>query len=134
MPNIYMTAQRILSCFKIVVGSISLLLLSPASVWAQEASVDPPEIKIQPIVGFSSINQAVGTIIGVVFFGAALLAFFYIVQGALKYVSAGDNAANTQAARQTIQNAVIGLFIIGVVYLIFKVTVSLIPGLGTFFK
>jgi hypothetical protein len=111
-------------------------LASPLSALAQTANTDigPGEITLKPVVGFKTINQATGTLVSLLFLGAALLAFFYIVRGALKYVSAGDNAANAQAARTTIQNAVIGLFIIASVYVIFRLVIGLIPGLGSLFS
>ncbi len=99
-----------------------------------EGDVSPPEIKIHPVIGFSSINQAVGTLIGFAFLGGAALAFYFIVMGAIKYISAGENPNNTTAARQTIQNAVVGLFILGCIYVIFLLAVNLIPGLGQFFS
>lgn len=114
---------------------VAVYLLLPASVFAADPGngIAPLSITLKPIIGFSSINQAANTLISIMFLGAALLAFFYIVRGALKYVSAGDNSANTQAARTTIQNAVIGLIIIASVYVIFRFVVSIIPGLGALF-
>lgn len=123
--------------------SFTLFIFSSSIAFADTPSSDPgspdyaatpPTIVLQPVIGFSSIGQATNTLISAAFLGGALLTFFYIIRGAFKYVTAGDNAANTQAARSTIQNAVIGLIILACVYVLFKIMVGIIPGLGQFFS
>lgn len=103
-------------------------LLSASTTYAQ-----PQEITIRPVAGFSSLGQAVSTIVSVVMFGGALLCFGYLMYGAIKYITAGDNAANASGARQTMLNAIIGLFLLGLVFVIFQILVNIIPGLGQFF-
>jgi hypothetical protein len=93
-----------------------------------------PELTFQPVIGFRSINQATSTVVALAFLGGAILAFYYLIKGAYRYVTAGDNAGNAQEARTTIQNAIIGLLILGTVYVIFRFAVNLIPGLSTFFS
>lgn len=107
------------------------LLAIPHRAMAQ-AEVPQP-ITIQPVIGFTSAQEALTTLMSVVGFVGALLCFFYIVWGAYKYLTAGDNAANTAAARQTILNAVIGLVLLGMVVVIFNFVASFIPGLKNAF-
>ena len=89
----------------------------------------PPPITIKPVIGFTSMQEAVATLMSVVGYVGALLCFFYLIWGAYKYLTAGDNAANTAAARQTMINAVIGLILLGMVVVIFNFVASFIPGL-----
>jgi hypothetical protein len=84
-------------------------------------------------VGFTSIGQAMSTIISFVIFLGALIAFVFLVIGAFRYVSAGDDAAGTKAARTIITNAVVGLILLALVYVIFQIIIRVIPGLSSFF-
>ncbi len=92
-------------------------------------ATQPPPIVIQPVIGFTSAQEAVATLMSVVGYVGALLCFAYLIWGAYKYLTAGDNASNTAAARQTMINAVIGLILLGLVVVIFNFVASFIPGL-----
>jgi hypothetical protein len=59
-------------------------------------------ILLQSEFGFKNLSQAINTIITAVIFFGALVAFVFIVIGAFRYVSAGDDAAGTKAARTII--------------------------------
>jgi hypothetical protein len=113
-------------------GLLVLVALFPRVVMAQP--VKPPSIEISAGTGFTSLGQALNTILGALFLLGGLLAFAYLLYGAVKYITAGDNSSNTSAARTTMQNAVIGLIILGVVFVLFKFVVHIIPGLGDFFS
>jgi glucose uptake protein GlcU len=82
---------------------------------------------------FHSVSQAINTFISVLFFGAALAAFVFIVIGAFQYVTAGDDAAKTEKSRKTITNAVVGLILVALVYVIFQIVIRIVPGLSDFF-
>ena len=104
------------------------------AAWGQgDEGVAAPELTFQPVVGFRSINQATSTVVAVAFLGGAILAFYYLIKGSYRYITAGENAGNAQEARQTILNALIGLVLLGATYVIFRFAVGLIPGLSTFF-
>ena len=107
----------------------TFLLLFPSVSFAA-----PPSITIKPIIGFLTLGQALNTIFAALFFFGALLMFFFIINGALKYLTSGDNAANTAAGRTMITNAIVGFIILGAVFVIFKVAIVIVPGMGQFFK
>lgn len=122
------------SSFTRSLGLTSLGLALVPVAWAQDAPPPPAAITIQPIGGFHSINQAAGLLVAVVFLGGAGFALFYIIKGAIAYISAGDNPANATKGRQTIQYAVIGLVVLGLIFVIFKFVTGLVPGIGAFFS
>ena len=122
--------------FSVFIRTLGIMLPGLAivpSVWADDAPPPPAAITIQPIGGFHSMNQAASLLVAVVFLGGAGFALFYIVKGAIAYISAGDNPANATKGRQTIQYAVIGLVVLGLIFVIFKFVTGLVPGLSAFF-
>jgi len=106
--------------------SISSAAIIFALSTSQAFATQPPPIQIQPVGGFTSLNDAVSTLIPIVFWGGGFLCFIYLLYGAYKYITAGDNAANVSAARQTLINAVIGLVLLGLVYVIFIIVAQII--------
>ena len=80
---------------------------------AQSQATTPEPITIRPVIGFSTLSQAINTLMSVAMFGGALICLGYLILGAYKYLTAQDNAANTAAARQTMINAIIGLILLG---------------------
>ena len=85
-------------------------------------------------LGFSSLNQTVSTLIALLFVGSGLVAFFYILRGAMMYVTAGEDSGQTGKARIMMTNAVIGLFVLALVWVIWVFAINLIPGMSDFFS
>jgi hypothetical protein len=84
--------------------------------------------------GFGSIQQALSTVISLIFLVAGLAAFVYILLGAFNYLTAGDDSGKTEKARKMITNAVVGLILVALVYVIWLVAINLVPGLSEFFS
>ena len=103
---------------------------TPATV--HSANNDQP-LTLSSGFGFSTLGQAINTIISVIFFVAALAAFFYILLGAFTYVTAGDDATKTEKARKSITNAVVGLILVALVYVIWLIVINTVPGIKSFF-
>jgi uncharacterized membrane protein HdeD (DUF308 family) len=89
-------------------------------------AAQPEPIEINPITPFTDPQDIFDTLIPVVFWIGGLASFGYILYGAFKYVIAGDDPSKTAAARQTIINAVIGLVLLGLVFVIFRVATEVI--------
>ena len=98
------------------------------------ASGGTQTIDLQASFGFSSLPQAINTIIALIFLVAGLVAFFFILLGAFNYLTAGDSSEKTGKARSMITNAVIGLILVALVYVIWLVAINLVPGLSDFFS
>ena len=91
-------------------------------------------INLQPQYAFTSLNEAVNTLVSAIFFFGALAAFFYLLMGAFKYIIAGGDEAKLKGARDTMVHAVVGLILLGLVMVIFQVIASAIPGLDQYFS
>jgi hypothetical protein len=84
--------------------------------------------------GFTSLNQAINTLVPAVYFFAALAALFYLLIGAVKYILSGSDDTKLRGARMTMVNAIVGLILLGLVMVIFQVIASAIPGLEQLFS
>src|SRR5690606_33215084 len=112
------------SCFAAQSSGEKGSAFSPTDVGDRENQ----DIQLIPVFGFSNISQTINTVITAVMFFAAIVAFVFIVIGAFRYVSAGENAAGTEAARKIITNAVVGLILVALVYVIFQIVIRVVPG------
>ncbi len=115
-----------------LVGSTLTLALTYASSAYATSRFDPNNSKVNVDLGsadsfgFNTLGEAVSTIISVVFFVAALAAFFFILWGAVNYVMAGDDSSKTEAARKRITNAVVGLILVALVYVIWLIAAQIV--------
>lgn len=58
------------------------------------------------------LSVIIANIIRILLIAAGVVSFFYIIIGGYQYMTAGGNAEQTQAAKTTILNAIIGLIIV----------------------
>jgi hypothetical protein len=93
---------------KKITGRLAPLFYS-FSVFAQEdvITIDRPEqVKI------TNIGSLISGAIGLALIGAALAAFFYLILGGFQWITSGGDKAGTEAAREKITAAFIGLAIV----------------------
>ncbi|KKR33588.1 MAG: hypothetical protein UU37_C0003G0004 [Candidatus Gottesmanbacteria bacterium GW2011_GWA2_41_12] len=90
----------------------TLLLMSfmSSAVYAQGEVVisitPPPQIKIL------SIGQLLSATIGLALIVAALTTFLYLIWGGFQWITSGGDKAQVDAAKNKIQAAILGLFIV----------------------
>ncbi len=85
---------------------------------------------LNPLTG-SNLNSLVGTLVGIILTIAALAAFIYLLIAGFQYITAGGDAEKATKARTGIINALIGIVVILVAYVILRYVGSqLIPGTG----
>ncbi len=70
-------------------------------------------------------NQVITDVVNIVLAVAAIAAFLFILWGAFKYVTAGDDSSKTEAARKTITNAVVGLILVALSFVIWVIVINL---------
>lgn len=78
---------------------------------------------LNPFSGTDAGGQISTVLSGIITFVltiAAIVAFFYLVVSGFQYITAGGDAAKAQTARQGIVNALIGIVIILVSYIILR--------------
>ena len=113
---------------KLLGASIALLVLLffAPSAFAQQlincATIDPPF----NILCFttSQIPTIIGSAIAFIFAIAVIIAIFFLLLGAVKWIYSGGDKAAVEGARGTITAAVIGLVILFLVFLVFTVVLT----------
>lgn len=95
---------------KKIIAAIGSLPLLASPVLAQEGGVisipQPEQVKI------TNLGSLISGGIGLALIGAALAAFFYLILGGFQWITSGGDKAGTEAAREKITAAFIGLAIV----------------------
>lgn len=106
--------------------SIASLLFGAAQAFAQGADV---AINIVPPNGITKEAGQAGTvlsnIIKLIIFGAALIVIFMLIWGAFEWITSGGDKEHIAKARSKIVNALIGLVILAIAFLIAAVAQSI---------
>lgn len=71
-----------------------------------------------PIPDFSSIQAVVASLINIAFMAAGLVAIIFLIIGGFRYITSSGNQEAIEGAKATIFNAIIGLIIIFLSFLI----------------
>ncbi len=107
-------------------------LLTPALAFAQNQVSDGLG-SIQGSFGFSSPLTTAQTpaqlatqIINLMLMFAGIVAVFFIIIGGYRYLTAGGNSEQVEAGRTSVTNAIIGVVIIILSYVIINVIVNLV--------
>jgi hypothetical protein len=96
-------------------AAVTALGLLPAMVYAQSVSITSTPVEPQRgfAKDFGSLLNSVLTIVMVI---AALLVFFYLILGGIEWITSGGEKGKTEAARNKITAAVVGLIILAASY------------------
>ena len=78
----------------------------------------------------TNLSAVFGSIVGLVLLVAAIVAFFYLIVSGFQYMTAGGEAEKATKARQGIINAIIGIIVILVSYIIITYVAGFIGGAG----
>ncbi len=89
---------------------------------------NPYVIPIAPVATVHTVGEYVTFIINIVLYLAGALAVIYILYGGITYITAGGDEAKATKARTAIVNAVIGIIIILLAFVIEKLASSLLAG------
>lgn len=76
--------------------------------------------------GFTTIEGAVGTVLGWFLWLAGILAFAYLVYAGILYITANGNDEQAKKGQKGIINAVIGIIVIALAYTIINVVLNLV--------
>ena len=79
----------------------------------------------------SALDSVLSRAIGLVLTVAAIVAFFYLIVSGFQYMTAGGDADKATKARQGIINAIIGIVIILVSYIVITYVANVVGGAGT---
>lgn len=76
----------------------------------------------------TNLSTVFGSIIALVLLIAAIVAFFYLIVSGFQYITAGGEAEKATKARQGIINAIIGIVVILISYVVITYVVGAIGG------
>ena len=101
--------------------AVTALTAAPLRVIAQRNLND---LQIKPPVGdlIANINRLLNT----VFLIAGITAFLYAIYGGFLYLTAGGEPANADKGRKALTNAIIGVIIISLSFVIVKYAVGVV--------
>ena len=86
--------------------------------------------KPAPGAAAGSFNLVFGRIVGLVLTVAAIIAFVYLLIAGFQYITSGGDAAKATTARQGIINALIGILVILISYLLLRYVGTAVLGSG----
>ena len=102
------------------------LLVMPLMAGAQFA---PPEVEDTGLPEDSNVNELLLRIINILLAIAGLVAVLFLIIGGFRYITAGGNEETAEAGKKTIINAIIGVVILILSFVIVRVVSSAFLGL-----
>ena len=91
-----------------------IILLTPVVAYAQAPMFSVPN----PLRNITSIQGVIRALIDIAFGAAGLVAVIYLIVGGFRYVTSSGNAEAIEGAKATIVNAIVGLIVILVAFLL----------------
>lgn len=85
------------------------------------------------VSGENALQVVVANLINIAFMAAGIVAVIYLIIGGFRYVTSSGNAEQTEAAKMTIMNAIIGLIVIFISFLIVNYILGAVGVRNTFF-
>jgi hypothetical protein len=80
------------------------------------------------IVKITNFGTMLGAVLGFVFILAALAAFIYLIWGGVAWITSGGDKGKTEEARNRIQAAILGLFIVFATWAVFSIISQFLLG------
>lgn len=114
----------------LLVLSISVSFLFQPSVWADPPPEEPPLgiIKLPDFLswtkahpGISGINLLINNLVKMIFIIASVGLFIMFLYGGLRFILSQGDKAQTEAARNTITNAIIGFAIVALSFALVRI-------------
>lgn len=122
MRNINITkVANVLSIFVMVV-----ILLTPLLVDAQFRV--PTAAGTDPVPTDTKITDILIRIIQILLAVAGLIAVIFLIVGGFRYITAAGNEETAEAAKKTITNAIIGIVVIILAFVIVRVVANAVIG------
>ncbi len=102
-----------------VTASAMVATITPAFAQSQgDIDIDVP-------TGFfGNIGDLINGILNFVFVIAALLVFFYLILGAITWITSGGDKGKTENARNMITNAVVGIIVLAAAWAILQIVLN----------
>lgn len=89
------------------------------------------DLNVSPLSNDWDIYKIVDTVTAILAIVAGIAAFFYLIYSGILYVTAGGNPDAAKKGQQGILNAIIGLIIVGLSYVLVHSVIKYVGSLGT---
>jgi hypothetical protein len=113
---------------QISVAATLVALAVPLLVSAQILPPAPPGLAGGFSGGSNTISGVVTRIVEIALALAGLIAILFLIIGGFRYVTAGGNEETAESAKKTILNAIIGIIVIILSYVILRVIENALLG------
>ncbi len=104
-----------------------MVLGLPLAAVAQNVNTD--ELTV-PIIGGGDYRVVLNNLLRIFLLWAGIIAFLFVLWGGFMYLTAGGDSAKTGAALKTITNAVIGIIIIALSYVLVLFVIQQLKKVG----
>lgn len=108
----------------LVILSLLVLVVLPVVVFAQQRDLIPPSITGLPGNAGSTVTRELGTYINIFLGIIGIIAVAFLIIGGFRYITSAGDSEVAESAKNTILNAVIGLVIVILSYIIVTVIVN----------
>ncbi|MBQ6154840.1 hypothetical protein IJJ27_03920 [bacterium] len=104
------------------------LTFSSVVMPAQAITISTADVGTSTYIGNGDYRSMIKSIVNIVIVVAALLTFFYLVWGAINWITSGGDKGKVEEARNKITAAVIGLLILAATWAIFQLIMTIAFG------
>ncbi len=104
------------------------LTFSSVVMTAQAITISTADVCTSTYIGNVDYLSMIKSIVNIVIVVAALLTFFYLVWGAINWITSGGDKGKVEEARNKITAAVIGLLILAATWAIFQLIMTIAFG------
>lgn len=105
-------------------AAATMVLSTAASAFAQVS------LPTSTQYGFTTLGQAIQSVLNLVFFFALILVLIYLLWGGIQWITAGGDKQGTEAARGKITGAIVGIIIVAVAFAIYQLLLGFIGFTG----
>jgi hypothetical protein len=114
-------------------ASLTALVTTAGAVFAQNNATSKESSSgigtvITPVGFADNLGAIITFILRLTMFIAILLVLFYLISGAIEWITSGGEKGKTEAARNKITTAVIGLVVLAATYAIFTLLLQIFFG------
>lgn len=75
-----------------------------------------------------SVGKTIGSLVGIAFFVALIIALAFLILGGIKWIMSGGDKEGTQKAKETITSALIGLAVVISAFILINLLLQLLTG------
>ncbi len=110
---------------------LTVLMIALPLAAAAQGGFRPVVNPADPVGGVNTASQIIIRIIEILLAIAGLIAVIFLIVGGFRYITAGGNEEASESAKKTITNAIIGIVIIILAFVIVRVISNALIGGST---